>query len=233
MKTSYKTIASLLLAVSATPALANWSVNVGAITVAAQESSGHLNVVETVAGLPANSTEVAVDNNTQLGITIDYQLNKNWTLELIAATPFKHDMQVKGSAIDGLALGSSKQLPPTLLAQYHFDLGDSRFDPFLGLGLNYTNFFQEKVSSELVSTLQALNVADADDKVELKLKDSWGLAMQAGVNIKLAEQWSAHLMLSKMDIDTEGRVLVNDTTIQSVDVSIDPYVWMIGARYSF
>jgi outer membrane protein len=233
MKTSYKTIASLLLAVSAAPALANWSVNVGAISVLPQDSSSHLNVVETVAGLPANSTEVAVDNNTQLGITVDYQLTKNWTIELIAATPFKHDVQVKGSAIDGLPLGSTKHLPPTLLAQYHFDLGDSRFDPFVGLGLNYTNFFQEDVSGELVSTLQALNVTDANDRVELKLKDSWGLAMQAGVNVTLADQWSAHLMLSKMDIDTEGRVLVNGTSIQSVDVTIDPYVWMIGARYSF
>jgi outer membrane protein len=233
MKTSYKTIASLLFAASAAPALASWSVNVGAISVLPQDSSSHLNVVETVAGLPANSTEVAVDNNTQLGITVDYQLTKNWTIELIAATPFKHDVQVKGSAIDGLPLGSTKHLPPTLLAQYHFDLGDSRFDPFVGLGLNYTNFFQEDVSGELVSTLQALNVTDANDRVELKLKDSWGLAMQAGVNVKLADQWSAHLMLSKMDIDTEGRVLVNGTSIQSVDVTIDPYVWMIGARYSF
>ncbi len=68
---------------------------------------------------------------------------------------------------------AANTLPPTLLAQYHFDLGDSRFDPFIGFGLNYTNFFQEKVSGELVSTLQALNVADANDKVELKLKDSW------------------------------------------------------------
>ncbi len=233
MKTSYKTIVSLLLAASTAPALANWSVNVGAIGVAPQDSSTHLNVVESVANLPTKSTEVAVNSNTQLGITLDYQLNKNWTLELIAATPFSHDVKVKGSAIDGLSLGSTKHLPPTLLAQYHLDLGDSRFDPFVGLGLNYTNFFKEEVSGELVNTLQALSVTDANDKVELKLKDSWGLAMQAGVNIKLADSWSAHLMLSKMDIDTEGRVLVNDTTIQSVDVSIDPYVWMIGARYSF
>ncbi|WP_233081284.1 OmpW/AlkL family protein [Rheinheimera soli] len=233
MKTSYKTIASLLLAVSAAPALANWSVNVGAITVAPQDSSSHLNVVERVANLPANSTEVSVNNNTQLGITIDYQLTKNWTIELIAATPFNHDVKVKGSAIDGLSVGSTKHLPPTLVAQYHFDLGDSRFDPFVGLGINYTNFFQEQVSGELVSTLQALNVTDADDKVELKLKDSVGLAIQAGVNVKLADSWSAHLMLSKMNIDTEGRVQVNGNTIQSVDVTIDPYVWMIGARYSF
>jgi outer membrane protein len=233
MNTSYKIIASLILAASAAPAMANWSVNVGAITVTPQGSSSHLNVVETVAGLPANSTELSVNNNTQLGLTLDYQLNKNWTLELIAATPFRHDIQVEGSAIDGLPIGSTKHLPPTLLAQYHLDLGDSRFTPFIGLGLNYTNFFQEQASTELVRTLQALNVTDADDKVELKLKDSWGLAMQAGVNIKLAAQWSAHLMLSKMDIDTEGRVLVNSSTVQSVDVSIDPYVWMLAARYSF
>lgn len=233
MKTSYKTIASLVLAVSAAPALANWSINLGALTVAPQESSSHLNAVETLAGLPANSTELSVNNNSQLGISIDYQLNKNWTIELIAATPFSHDIQVKGSAIDGLPVGSSKHLPPTLLAQYHFDLGDSRFDPFIGLGLNYTRFFQEEVSAELVSTLEALDVTAANDKVELKLKDSVGLAMQAGVNIKLAQSWSAHLMLSKMDIETEGRVQVNGSTIQSVDVTIDPYVWMLAARYSF
>lgn len=233
MKTSYKTIASLLLAASAAPALANWSVNMGAITVSPQDSSKPLNTVEAVAGLPANSTEVTVNTNTQLGITIDYQLDKHWTLELIAATPFSHDVTVQGSAIDGLVLGKTKHLPPTLLAQYHFEVGDSRFDPFVGVGLNYTNFFKEKVSGELVSTLQALNVADTEDKVELKLKDSWGLAMQAGMNIKLADHWSAHLMLSKMDIDTTGRVLVNNNSIQSVDVSIDPYVWMMAARYSF
>lgn len=233
MNTSYKIITSLLLAVSAAPAFANWSVNIGAIKVQPQGSSSHLNVIERVAGLATDSTELSVNNNTQLGLTVDYRLNKNWTLELIAATPFTHDIHVKGSAVDGLRIGNTKHLPPTIVAQYHLDSGDSRFDPFIGLGVNYTNFFQERASSELISTLAALNVTDANDKVELKLKDSWGLAIQAGINIRLAEQWSAHLMFSKMDIDTQGRVLVNSGTVQSVDVSIDPYVWMLGARYSF
>ena len=39
-------------------------------------------------------------------------------------------------------------------------------------------------------------------------------------------------MLSKMDIDTTGRVQVNGATVQSVDVNIDPYVAMIGLRWS-
>jgi len=34
-----------------------------------------------------------------------------------------------------------------------------------------------------------------------------------------------------MDIDTTGRVQVNGNTIQSVDVSIDPYVAMVGLRW--
>ena len=83
-----KTIRVLVLAVgalSAVPAFANLSVNVGAITVAPNDSSSTLNVVESVAGLPAGSTQVAVNNNTQLGLTIDYKFNNNWTAELIAA----------------------------------------------------------------------------------------------------------------------------------------------------
>lgn len=230
MRTSGK-LTLLALATFAASASANFSVNVGAITVAPNDSSSSLNVVESVAKLPAGSTSVSVNNNTQLGITLDYQLNPNWTLELIAATPFSHDIKVKGSVIDGLDIGNTKHLPPTLVAQYHFDT-DSNFDPFVGVGLNYTKFFDESASGALKNTLQALKVTTASDDVDLKLKASWGLALQAGFNYKLSDSWGLHGAVSKMDIDTTGRVMVNGTTIQSVDVQIDPWVWMLGVRWS-
>lgn len=222
----------LALAGFTTAASANLSVNVGAITVAPNDSSSSLNVVEKVAGLPAGSTAVSVDSNTQLGLTIDYKINKNWTAELIAATPFSHDIAVKGSAINGLAIGNTKHLPPTLVAQYHFDVGNSNFDPFVGIGVNYTKFFDESASGALKSTLQALKVTTAADDVDLKLKASWGLALQAGFNYKLSDNWGAHFAVSKMDIDTTGEVRVNNNVIQSVDVQIDPWVYMVGVRWS-
>ncbi|MDX3774374.1 OmpW family outer membrane protein [Chromatiaceae bacterium AAb-1] len=235
MKTRVSAISlALALGFAAIPVSANildgLSINVGAISVMPDDSSSNLNVVEAVAGLPAGSTAVGVNTNTQLGLTFDYKITQNWTVELIAATPFNHDISVKGSAIDGLKIGKTKHLPPTLLAQYHFTT-NSRFDPFIGIGINYTNFFQEEVSGELNTTLQALNVTTADDRVELKLKDSWGLAFQAGVNYKVTDNLGIHFMVSKMDIDTTGRVLVNKATIQTVDVDIDPYVAMIGLRW--
>lgn len=237
MKTTFSLLALAIGTFASAPAFAdfsasNISVNIGAIQVAPNDSSSSLNVVESVAGLPAGSTAVGVNNNTQLGLTFDYRFDQNWTLELIAATPFSHDIEVEGSAIDGLDIGNTKHLPPTLLAQYHFDLGNSHLDPFIGVGLNYTKFFDTSASGVLKSTLQALNVATANDQVDLKLKDSWGLALQAGVNYKLDQHWGLHLMVSKMDIDTVGEVRLNGATIQSVDVQIDPFVVMAGVRWS-
>ncbi len=231
MKTALIAI-PLISVLAAAPAFADFAVNIGAINVAPDDSSSSLNVIEQVAGLPDGSTALSVDSNTQLGLTFDYRLHANWAVQLIAATPFSHEMQVKGSAIDGLKVGKTKHLPPTLLAQYHFMPEHQTFDPFVGLGLNYTIFFDEQIDNQLKDTLQALGVTSTSDSVTLKAKNSFGLALQAGVNIKLSDNLGVHIMVSKMDINTTGRVQVNDATVQSVDISIDPYVAMIGLRWT-
>ncbi len=223
----------VLLSLLSTPALANdFSLNVGAISVMPDDSSSNLNVVEGVAGLPANSTGVGVNTNTQLGLTLDYAIDNNWTVELVAATPFSHDITATG-ALAGLKVGKTKHLPPTLLAQYHFDLNSDTIKPFVGIGVNYTAFFDEQVDPQLRSTLGSLGVVTDSDSVDLALKNSWGYALQAGVNVAINKDWGLHFMVSKMDIDTTGDVRVNGNTIQSVDVDIDPYVAMAGVRYNF
>lgn len=231
MKTALIAI-PLISVLAAAPAFADFAVNIGAINVAPDDSSSSLNVIEQVAGLPNGSTALAVDSNTQLGLTFDYRVKPHWAVQLIAATPFTHDIKVKGSAIDGLKVGKTKHLPPTLLAQYHFMPEHQTFDPFVGVGLNYTIFFDEQIDTQLSDTLQVLGVTSTTDSVTLKAKNSFGLAFQAGVNIKLSDTLGVHMMVSKMDIDTTGRVQVNGSTVQSVNINIDPYVAMIGLRWS-
>ncbi len=230
MKTKLSLIAIALSAFAAAPAMADFSINVGAINVMPDESSSNLNVIETVAGLPAGSTGIAVNNNTQLGLTFDYKFTENFGLQLIAATPFSHDLKVKGSAIDGLNIGKTKHLPPTLMAQYHFTQ-HAKFQPFVGVGLNYTTFFDEKVNGDLEGALIALDVTTANDDVSLSLSESWGLAVQAGFNYAINERMGVHFMVSKMAIDTTGNVKVNGATVQSVNVDIDPLVAMLGFRW--
>lgn len=225
-------VCSLLALGAAAPAYADFSVNVGAIGVMPNDSSGSLPVIENVAGAPAGSMGVRVNSDIQLGLTIDYKIDENWTIELIAATPFSHDIRGTG-AINNLKIGKTKHLPPTLMAQYHFDVGNDAFKPFVGFGLNYTTFFEDNVDTELTDTLTTLGVITAADSVDLALSDSFGYALQAGFNYKLTDKWGIHAMVSYMDIDTRADVRINGVTAESVHVDINPTVAMIGLRYNF
>lgn len=147
-----------------------------------------------------------VDSNSQLGLTLTYMLADNWGLGLLAATPFKHDISVGGTTV-----GSTKHLPPTLTAQYHFSAGET-LHPYVGLGVNYTEFFSEE------SVLG-----------DLELDSSFGLAAELGLDVNFSSQWGANLALWYIDIDTEASL--NGTKLDTVQ--IDPWVYHLGVSYQF
>ena len=93
--------------------------------------------------------------------------------------------------------------------------------------MNYTRFFSERIDDGVVSPL--IGGADAD----LHLSNSWGLAAELGVDVALSEGWFLNLSAWKMDLDTEARLTVNGTTVDKVDVAIDPLVWMVGVGRAF
>ena len=196
---------------------ANLSVNVGAINVNPDNDSSKINEAPTL-GLRA-------DDDTQLGITVDYALDDNWVIELVAATPFSHDVQGAGG-LAGNKIAKIKHLPPTLLAQYHFLDSTYKFRPFVGVGLNYTTFFDEKPSAALKATL-------GTDDVEVKLDDSFGFAAQAGFNYMMSENWGLHGMVSLIDIDTDATVYADGAKALTSTVEIDPVVAMFGVKYKF
>ena len=75
-------------------------VRAGAITVAPNESSGDLKFD----GSKVSGTKATLDSDTQLGLTFAYMLTDHVGLELLAATPFKHTVGVKGlgGGLDGI-----------------------------------------------------------------------------------------------------------------------------------
>ncbi|WP_018693585.1 OmpW/AlkL family protein [Algicola sagamiensis] len=222
-----------IAAITTFPASAEFYLNLGAIHVEPNESTSHLNVIENAAGLTPNSTELSVNGDTQVGFTFDYFFTENIALEVVAATPFTHDIKLKGSSADGLSVGETKQLPPTILGQYHFFSRADHFRPFIGAGLNYTKFFEEKTDPALNNTLISVGAAKAGDHVALELDDSIGIALQAGANYKIDDTWGIHAMLMWIDINSDAHVKVNGKTVQSIDVALDPIVFMLGARIHF
>ena len=204
---------------------------VGAVTVAPDTES------ETVSGLPdgVNNARVDVENNSQLSLTATYMLTDNLGLELLAATPFSHDIVGKGN-LQGVAVGETRHLPPTLSLQYHFGGKEGIFNPYVGIGLNYTMFFSEEVDGQLLNTLNTLpTIAGLGGirAVDMELDGSLGLAGQAGVDIKVADNWYVNAAVWYIDIGTTAELKTDLGTTHEVDVDIDPWVFNLAVAYKF
>lgn len=234
-KSKFTLTAAALIASAglSTPAMAfeagDMFVRFGATTVAPDESNDS---VSTSGGTPLADTndDVHVDDNTQLGITFTYMFSPNLGLEVLAATPFEHDISVKDGTLSSLGLddvATVNHLPPTISAVYYFPTGD--FMPYVGAGLNYTTFFDEEADDSLG--------AGAD----VELDDSWGIALQAGFDMFVGENWMLNASVRWIDISTDaeiyattdaGGALTPPNTVKTT-VDIDPWVYTVGVGYKF
>ena len=136
MRKSLFTASLLALAVAAPFANAfeagDIVVRAGAITVDPHEDSSEISA----GGVDLPGTAATLDSDTQLGLNFMYMATDNIGIELLAATPFTHTVGTKG--LGGLKLGELKHLPPTLSAVYYPLDKSSAFQPYAGIGINYT-----------------------------------------------------------------------------------------------
>ena len=190
----------------------------GAATVDPQEDSSALELNGATLG-----GQATVDSNTQLGLTGTFMLTDNLGIGLLAATPFEHEVGVKGlGGLDG-KLADIKHLPPTLSLQYFPLAASSRLQPYVGAGLNYTTFFEEDLTSQ----------REAQGFSNLELDDSWGLALEAGVDYMLTDNLLVNATVWYLDIDTTATTDLAGAGQVKVDVDIDPWVYMVGLGYKF
>lgn len=211
----------------------DWILRVGVTTVDPDTDSDNIYLP---GGLVAKAD---VDSDSQLGIIPAYMFTDQFAIEVLAATPFKHDIEARGEgSIKGTNLdaGSTKQLPPTISLQFYPRGGQSGWQPYFGAGLNYTTFFDEDVDNQLIGLLGA-QTGGAVNGADLDLDDSWGLALQAGVDIPINENWAFNIGVWYIDIDTTATITAkaDGATAAKVkfDVDIDPWVYNIGVAYKF
>ncbi|MCO7224904.1 OmpW family protein [Pleionea sp. CnH1-48] len=170
--------------------------------------------------LGGGTTTIDVDDNSQLGFTMSYMLDDSWAFGLLAATPFKHDISVQGGLANaGLdTIIETRHLPPTFTAQYHFPISKT-VKPFVGVGLNYTRFFDTKATAGLEGAAGATDVS---------LDDSWGLALEAGVDFEIADDWYFNVHAWMIDINTEATLNTTNLGNLTLEADIDPVVIMLG-----
>ncbi len=138
-------------------------------------------------------------------VDFTYFVTPNIGVELILGTA-RHEV-----TLNGASLGKVSHLPPTVTVQYHFNPTPS-IKPYVGAGVNYTRFY---------------NVDLPGFKVD---SNSFGGALQAGVDIAVTKNGYINLDVKKIWIDTTVKNTAG-AFVSSLD--INPVVWGIGYGFRF
>ena len=187
--------------------------------------------VRVIGVLPSNSSggvlpslpneHIKTSSSAAPEVDITYMATDHIGFELIAGTTKHH---VSGRTGTTGAIGkllSSWVLPPTLTAQYHFN-PKGAMRPYIGAGLNYTIFLNEKASGSLKTAVGPTNV---------HLSDSFGWAVQAGIDVDISPKVFANLDVKYIDLDTTARLRTTAVGTQRSRVHVDPFVVGVGLGF--
>ncbi|MFU8821469.1 MAG: OmpW/AlkL family protein [Gammaproteobacteria bacterium] len=190
----------------------DWLVRFGASQIEPKSDNGTLDV----SALELGDQRIDVDDKGGVTFNFTYMYTANIGIEVLAALPYEHDIYVG----DLGRVGSVKHLPPTVSLQYHF-LPTATFQPYAGIGLNYTRFFSESEAGALKDLGVNLDVDSS----------SFGAAAQVGFDYMLNDKWFVNVDVRWIDIDTKAKIK-EVPTIRG-DVNIDPIVYGIHVGYRF
>jgi outer membrane protein len=204
MPTENTMFKNTLIALSAAAALA------AALPAAAQDTGNWIVRARAVhldsADKDSTGLDLTINNKWIPEVDISYFFSPNLAAELILTYPQKQTVYSAGAEI-----GTFKHLPPTLTLQYHFT--GMSFRPYVGAGVNYTH----------ISSVDLLN-GGADLK-----KNSYGLAVQVGVDVPLSGGWLLNADIKKVQIGT--KVYVGG--VDQGKFKVDPLLIGIGVGKRF
>lgn len=231
---SLATIAGAMVAGAVTgPAAAGedgkWMVKIQALGVFPDTKGANVVLPNGLGALGAPAGTVLVDGADvsdawSLGADIGYFLTPNISLNLICCFA-QHDVETGGQlrqAIGEQKIGKMWIFPPAVTANYHFT-GLGAWKPYIGAGVQYIHFFDEKPTG----TLAALGVN------KLTVDDAFGVVLQAGVDVHLGGGWYANADVKKVFLETDATYKAGNVTVARANIDLDPWIVAAGVGYRF
>ena len=140
-----------------------------------------------------------------------YFLADNIAVEAILGI-IPHKAKAKGTALGDRDAGYIYAVAPTVMLQYHWPVLDDEVKPYLGLGMAYVKYFE-------------------DDKIDqIQYKDDFAMLIQAGIDIRVTENWYANMDVKKAWVGTEAKI---NGGAANATVKIDPVIFGVGLGYKF
>ena len=220
-------LACALLGLAATGASAQHTVYLGGAYVDVHSSAPPLSF--NPAQPTTTDARVRVGSASTVGFGYSYRFNDAWSVEVALGIPPTHKTYGEGQLQGFGQINAMKQGGPTVFANYHFGEVAPHLRPFVGLGINYTRFYDSH-------TTTAGNWA-AGGPTTTKLSDSWGLAGHVGATYQMTKEWSIIGTIAaaqvKSDSTATTQLVGGGTSVATTTINFHPVVYTLSVGYSF
>lgn len=197
-----------------------WMIRLRVLGVIPDGGDSTVNVAG-VPGLSSPNSGLHINNQVIPELDISYFFTPNIAAELILGVTLHH---ITGTGtLQGLDIGKSTLLPPTLTLQYHFT-NFGAFKPYIGAGVNYTVFFNNSAANVPFAGLTVTN---------LHVSNEWGGAVQFGFDYMLDKHWGLNVDVKKLWLQPNYSATVNGAIPVSGTAHIDPWLVGGGVTYKF
>jgi outer membrane protein len=231
-------VATLLSSAATTSAFAyqkgDFIIRTGYASIVPDEKSDVLSLdgIGDVGNLLGTTTGLTTDNSSTVAVAFTYMLSESWGLNTIVAPPPEHNVYAEGLEPLGVSkLGTYKYVPAILALQYYIPTG-TRFEPYLGLGVNYTYFFDEQTVDSLDTSLYASDT-------ELEIDSGFGWVAQVGLDYRIDDNWVLSAAAYYIDLETDAELNITDTALLGGNASLktsaelNPMIYMLSVGYNF
>ncbi|MBC3862098.1 outer membrane beta-barrel protein [Undibacterium jejuense] len=167
---------------------------------------------------------LTVGSASTLLFGFSHMVSDHWAVALAGGIPPKHDIFGRGNLAPFGVITTVKQFAPTVFANYHFNESGSKFRPFVGLGINYTKFYD-------ITSQPAGNLASGGP-TSVTLSSYTGLAATIGMNYKIADHWYINANIAAADVSTD-MVATTGSIQRTTHVKLNPILYSAGIAYSF
>lgn len=184
------------------------------------------------------------------GVTLDYFVNDNVSLELVLGAPPKMKLEGKGNIT---ALGhnvlnlnnfntaaSTDAYTPTITGRYHFGSINNKLRPYVGAGLMYAHFANVKTDKAIDAALATSAIGAYKPSLgKVKVDDAIAPVATVGVDYSITKDWFATASVSYAYLSTNAKINVNSGLTNSTilsgssDIEINPIVTYLAIGYRF
>jgi len=158
------------------------------------------------------------------------RLSTHFTVELAAGLPPLTKTVGKGPAtfgplpFNGQEIATARWFAPTLLMEYVFFDDSVPLRPYVGVGLNYVNFFDRHTTAygNLIS----------GGPTQIELPASYGFAGTAGLSYRLPHNLSVMVSYSAAQVNTRLTAITGNL-VRTTHIEFNPTTVVFAVGYSF